>query len=309
MADAEDLEFRRADAIHNRLRVATDGAAMTGDLVLYALIGAALIGSVLGVFFEKLLIAVLAPLPMIAMPLGIVIAVRPYLERNPEMSDRLRDILDQLANPAVLLQMTVACAGAALIAGILVRLATTGQAKAPARRPHRSVIAQKRAAAVDRTPLQSRTDRLAAQRPIAPAKPTPVYEVAPVLAGGIRASSVGDIVRDGTQPDRAEANRRNRGRRRAILAGFLIMNDDRSSPCRIVDISDTGARVHLPTPMALPDKLWLLNTSDWLAYEAEVAWHTNMDAGLHFLSKRNLRNPVTERDHALHALCANLSAR
>lgn len=308
MADAEDLEFRRADAIHNRLRVATDEVAMTGDLVLYALIGAALIGSVLGVFFEKLLIAVLAPLPMIAMPLGIVIAVRPYLERNPEMSDGLRNILDGLANPTVLLQMTVACAGAALVAGILVRLATTGQAKAPAQRSPRSVIAQKRAA-VDRTPLQSRTDRLAAQRPIGPAQPTPVYEVAPVLAGGIRASSVGDIVRDGSQPDSAEANRRNRGRRRAILAGFLIMNDDRSSPCRIVDISDTGARVRLPTPMAMPDKLWLLNTSDWLAYEAEIAWHTNMDAGLHFLSKRNLRNPVTERDHALHALCANLSAR
>jgi hypothetical protein len=158
----------------------------------------------------------------------------------------------------------------------------------------------------DRTPLQSRTDRLAsAPRPAPPVEPPPVYDIEPAPAGSIRASSVADRARE---PE-VEINRRNRGRRRAILAGYLLFDDDRSSACRIVDLSETGARVRLPTLMPLPETFWLLNTSDWLAHEVKLAWRSGVDAGLVFLSKRNLREPVTDRDRALHALCAELAAR
>jgi hypothetical protein len=307
-ADARHLGSRRADTIHHHRVRPAPGLVMTVSLALYVIIGVALVGSVLGVFVEKLLVAVLSSLPIVVMPLGLLLALRPYLERNPMISGDLRDALIEVADPAVLPQAALACAGGALLANLLVRLANTGQEQAP-RSPRPPVSVKKRVAAVaERTPLQARTDRLAAaSRPTAYAAPTSVYEVAPALAGPITASSVASNVHETAQAD--SANRRDRGRRRAILAGFLMLDDGRSCACRIVDVSDTGARVRLPTLMPLPDKLWLLNTSDWMAYEVELAWRKDAEAGLHFLSKRNLRNPTTERDQALHALCADLAAR
>ncbi len=88
-----------------------------------------------------------------------------------------------------------------------------------------------------------------------------------------------------------------------------MFDDGRSSSCRIVDLSETGARVRLPTTLPLPEKFWLLNTSEWLAHEVKLAWRSDADAGLLFLSRRNLREPVTDRDRALHALCVELAAR
>ena len=280
-------------------------------LALYAVIGAALLGSVLGVFIEKWLVAVLAPLPLIVIPMGALLYLRPYIERHPLLAGRTKELLLDLADPATALQMTIASAGGALLGYVLVIATRAGQSTVRPSLGRRSVGVRKRVAAVaERTPLQARTERLAASpRPAAPAAPEPVYEVAPALAGSITVSSVADSDRSLRQPAPKQAERRRRGRRRAILSGFLVLDDGRSSPCRIVDISDSGARVKLPTMMPLPPKLWLINASDWLAYETALAWRSETDAGLRFLSTRNLKEPVTARDKALHALCAHLTAR
>ena len=45
-------------------------------LALYAVIGAALLGSVLGVFIERWLVALLAPLPVIVIPMGVLLYLR-----------------------------------------------------------------------------------------------------------------------------------------------------------------------------------------------------------------------------------------
>ena len=279
---------------------------MTASTVLYALIAAALLGSAMGVFMRKLLVALLAAIPLVVMPMGLIVALKPYLETSPLLDEGVRGALLELAHPTVVLQMAIACAGATALAGLLARLANAGQA-APQVAAPRSV--RKRAASVvDRSALQDRAGRVTAppRTPVANAAPPPVYEVAPMLGGPVTVSSVADIVREHDAP---VANRRNRERRRAILAGLLLLDDGRSCHCRIVDMSDTGARVRLPTLLPLPDKLWLLNTSGWMGYEVELKWRADMDVGLYFLSKRDLRNPMTERDKALHALCVDLTAR
>lgn len=277
---------------------------MTVGTVLYALIGAALLGSAMGVFVRKFLVAVLAAVPLVVVPMGAILTLKPYLENNALLGERARDVILELADPTVVLQMAVACVGGALLAGLLSRLASAGETE-PRAAPR--TVRKRVAAVTDGRSLQRRADRIATQ-PRAPAAP-PIYEVAPVLGGPITASSVADIVRDYADPSSQASERRGRGRRRAILAGLLLLDDGRSCHCRIVDMSDTGARVRLPTLMPLPDKLWLLNTSGWAGYEVELKWRSDMDIGLRFLSKRDLRDPITERDKALHALCADLAAR
>lgn len=280
-------------------------------LALYAVIGAALLGSVLGVFIEKWLVAVLAPLPVIVIPMSLLLYLRPYIERHPSLTGRTRDFLLDLADPSTALQMTIASAGGALLGFALVIATRAGQSTVPPSRRHRPVNVRKRVAAVaERTPLQARTERLAAApRPAAAPAAEPIYEVAPALAGSITASSVAESDRSLRPAAAEQVERRRRGRRRAILSGFLVLDDDRSSPCRIIDISDSGARVKLPTVMPLPPKLWLINASDWLAYEAALAWRSESEAGLRFLSRRNLKEPSTPHDRALQALCTHLTAR
>lgn len=281
---------------------------MTANTVLYALIGAALLGSAMGVFVRKLLVALLATLPLVVVPMGAILALKPYLETSALLDETVRDVALNLADPTVVLQMAVACAGGVLLAGLLTRLAHAGQTEF---RPAAPSAARKRVAAVaDRSPLQARANRIAPPRtPTAHAPAPPIFEVDPALGGPVTASSVADIVREYADPDSRRSDRRDRGRRRAILAGLLLLDDGRSCHCRIVDMSDTGARVRLPTLTPLPDKLWLLNASGWMGYEVELKWRSDMDLGLRFLSKHDLRNPATERDKALHAICADLAAR
>lgn len=285
---------------------------MTNDLILYALIGAGLLGSALGVFVQKLFVAVLAPIPLVVAPTGVAIALRPYLERNPLVSGELRDALIEIADPAVLLQMTLACIGGVLAGHMMARLASRSETPAlrAATPTNRLPNVKTRVAAVaKRTALQKRTERIAATfGPSGAVAPQPIYDVGTSGGGLVSASSVASRL-EADLAENANLNRRARTRRRAILAGFLLLDDGRSCPCRIVDVSDTGARVRLPTLMPLPDRLWLLNTSDWQAHEVSLAWRKDAEAGLRYLSKRDLRNPTTERDRAMHALCANLTAR
>lgn len=276
-------------------------------VTLYAMIGVALLGAVLGVFVENRLVAVLAPIPLIVAPLGAMVVLRPYIERSPLLSDETRDVVLAFADVSVLLQMTIACAGGALLAGVLVSIARAGQNPAVSRMSTttRARNVKSRVAAVtERTALKERTERLAKpfQQPVS--APQPIFQIAESLTGPVTASSVADR----PAVDR-NANRRYRGRRRSILAGLLILDDNRSCACRIVDISETGARVRLPTMMPLPDRMWLLNTSDRMAYEVALAWRTDAEAGLNFLSKRDLKDPSTDRDRALNALCVDLAAR
>jgi hypothetical protein len=276
---------------------------------LYAVVGAALIGSVLGVFIEKWLIAVLAPLPVIVVPMGVLLFLRPFIEGHPSLMEQMREFLLALADPSTMLQMAIASAGGAMLGHALLFATRAAQTTSRPKAERSTGNVKKRVAAVaERTPLQNRTDRLAAApKPAGPVAPEPIYEVEPALPGSITASSVAGA--DRPPAVAPQTNRRQRARRRAILSGFLILDDDRSSPCRIVDLSDTGARVRLPTLMPLPPKLWLINASEWLAYEVALAWRSENEAGLRFLSKRNLKEPTTAHDKALQALCTHLAAR
>ncbi len=89
----------------------------------------------------------------------------------------------------------------------------------------------------------------------------------------------------------------------------MLFDDGRSSACDIMELSIDGARVRLPDAAQLPDKLWLINVSNWLAHEVTVIWRKTTTAGVSFHSSRDLRDPQTDRDRALHELCVQLSAR
>jgi hypothetical protein len=282
--------------------------AVTADAMsaaLYAVVGAALLGAVMGVFIDKWLVALLSMVPLIVAPMGLILLMRTPLEHSQALAETMREPLLELADVSVLMQMALAYAGGVILAGALMRAVRGDRALTAQTAPHRASVKKRVAAVSERTPLQNRTDRVAAApRPALPVAPPPVYEVT-TLPGSINVSSVADKVRD----TGVESNRRARGRRRAILAGYLMFDDGRSAACRIVDVSDTGAKVRLPAMLPLPETFWLLNRSDWLAHEVKLAWRTEVEAGLLYLSKRNLREPVTEQDHALHALCASLAAR
>lgn len=272
---------------------------------LYAVVGAALLGAVMGVFIDKWLFALFSTVPLIVAPMGVIVLLRTPLEHSQALAGAMREPLLELADVSVLMQMALAYAGGVLLAGALMRVVESDRALTTQTSPRRASVRARVSAVAERTPLQTRTDRVAsAPRPAPKVEPPPVYEIAPQV-GSIQVSSIADKASDAGP----ENNRRKRGRRRAILAGYLILDEGRSSACRILDLSDIGARVRLPTMMVLPETFWLLNTSDWFAHEVKLAWRSGSEAGLHFLSNRNLRDPVTDRDRALHALCVELAAR
>jgi hypothetical protein len=57
----------------------------------------------------------------------------------------------------------------------------------------------------------------------------------------------------------------------------------------IVDISAGGARVRLGRADALPQQLVLVDLTEGLAFEAEIAWRKDTEIGLKFLRRHDLK--------------------
>jgi hypothetical protein len=53
-------------------------------------------------------------------------------------------------------------------------------------------------------------------------------------------------------------------------------------PCRIVDVSERGARVLVKVRYRLPARVFLLRGEDENSYECRVAWQDGQSAGLQF---------------------------
>jgi hypothetical protein len=214
----------------------------------------------------------------------------------------------------------------ACVAGILAASLMVGYVRANRPRGYGALSARgaaRRDPALDfidepssRDALQQRTaavTRPAARRPAGNAgAPLPVFEIEPQAP--IRYGAAPEILDDHSPaPPPAlldvVANRRAEARRRSALSGRLLLDEGRSEPCGIQNLSVSGARVRMQMQTPLPHALCLLDLTHWLAHDAEVKWQNGETAGLRFKASHDLNHPRTDRERELHRLCADLAPR
>jgi len=99
-----------------------------------------------------------------------------------------------------------------------------------------------------------------------------------------------------TQPPPEESsNRRAAQRQRAFLGGKLVFGNGAFTPnCTIRDISETGARVKMPSAELISNDVYLIDIKKGVAYEARVMWRTPAECGLKFGARYDLNNPPRE---------------
>ena len=79
-------------------------------------------------------------------------------------------------------------------------------------------------------------------------------------------------------------DRRVASRRRALLSGIVAYsNRDNSFACTVRDYSDTGARIHIPDDANLGEHLFLILVRHRIAFQSEVMWYGQHEAGLKFI--------------------------
>jgi hypothetical protein len=92
------------------------------------------------------------------------------------------------------------------------------------------------------------------------------------------------------------SEKRGPDRRRTILAGKIVYgNGAFSTSCAIRDITDTGARIKLPSPhQTLPANVLLIDVRQGAAYMADVVWGRPPEFGLHFTARHDMNALPTE---------------
>ncbi len=74
-------------------------------------------------------------------------------------------------------------------------------------------------------------------------------------------------------------------RRRAFKGAQIIFNGGASAiDCTLSDISLTGARLKVVTPVGVPDRFTLLILADGVRHECRVAWKRANDIGVSFMT-------------------------
>jgi hypothetical protein len=69
------------------------------------------------------------------------------------------------------------------------------------------------------------------------------------------------------------------------IEGHLYFRGEKPTaiPCRVVDLSQGGARVKTRVPYSLPSRVFLVKDEGEIIYECETIWQKNQKAGLMFL--------------------------
>jgi hypothetical protein len=85
---------------------------------------------------------------------------------------------------------------------------------------------------------------------------------------------------------RPPGGRRPPRHRRISTNGLIVHSHGRHSfGCIIRDLSVTGARVTIPTDVQLPARLYVIHLRDQTAYDSDVVWFQQGEAGLAFRRK------------------------
>lgn len=95
------------------------------------------------------------------------------------------------------------------------------------------------------------------------------------------------------------AERRPFARKRVLFGGVAVHPlRQGGANCQVRDISETGARITVSHAATLPDRLHLIIVREQIAYEAQVVWRSNEEAGLVFSKVIDLRAaPAPESSH------------
>jgi len=88
-------------------------------------------------------------------------------------------------------------------------------------------------------------------------------------------------------------DRRVASRRRALLSGIIAYNNRGNSlSCSVRDYSDTGARIRVPEDANLPEHLYLILVRHRIAFQAEIMWYGQQEAGLRFIRRIELTDSM-----------------
>lgn len=91
------------------------------------------------------------------------------------------------------------------------------------------------------------------------------------------------------------SNKRVAQRQRALLGAKLVFGNGAYTPnCMIRDISETGARIKIPSADLVSNDVYLIDIKKGVAYEARVTWRAAAECGLKFGTRYDLNNPPRE---------------
>jgi hypothetical protein len=87
----------------------------------------------------------------------------------------------------------------------------------------------------------------------------------------------------------APSDLRKSPRERVVLSGTVVFSDGSFTvPCRIKDISETGACVVLPAGLVIPTKHILMRTRARVVHEAQIARISQSEFGVKFTATHSL---------------------
>ena len=80
-------------------------------------------------------------------------------------------------------------------------------------------------------------------------------------------------------------DRREHGRKEVSIEMRLLVRGETPTiiPCRVVDISQSGAKVRIDVRYRLPRNVFLVRNENENIYECETAWQIEQTAGLTFV--------------------------
>ena len=85
---------------------------------------------------------------------------------------------------------------------------------------------------------------------------------------------------------------------------LITLDGSRCLKCQTRDMSPAGARVFLSEEFKLPRNVYLIDLSDRMAYEADIAWQRSPELGLTFIRAHRLDELAGPLDVAVRSLVA-----
>lgn len=108
-----------------------------------------------------------------------------------------------------------------------------------------------------------------------------------------------------------EADGKRQAPRRRMLMTGLVANEDLglSFRCAIRDRSPEGARLKLPPGTLVPNRFWLIEASEGLAFDATVMWRQAPEVGVSLDKPVDLKEPMLlgKLHKRLHSLWVEVS--
>ena len=113
-----------------------------------------------------------------------------------------------------------------------------------------------------------------------------------------------------TSPVRVEAaQRRRKPRQRCLFACRIVFGPEAFTLDGMIrDVSDTGARIRLLSPIPLP-KSFRIILRDGVCQETETVWRRGQELGVRFLGSVDLRDPTDASVRLLRRLWAEMAGR